>query len=185
MSNLNEIHENIQNQIKTIEKKINSTDRAISKIVDKINEFNLNNRSEKMGEKEERAKLDDDGEEEKEEEEEEEKEDGEKLDDEEGEKKEKNRKLRKGYQNNNNDLHIRDSEFRHNYFKFKEGALKVGGNEGSLYKDVLARLRIYIFKNKLFLQEGLIKCDEFLRVYCESETVSFFKLAAALRRVFH
>jgi hypothetical protein len=140
MSNLNEIHENIQNQIKTIEKKINSTDRAIDKIDDKINEFKINDRK-----------------------------DG--------------RKKGKRGPPNNNDLHIRDAEFRHNYFKYKEGALKVAGSEGSIYKDVLARLRDYISKNELFLQGGTIRCNDFIRVYCDSETVSFFKLAAALRRV--
>jgi hypothetical protein len=76
-------------------------------------------------------------------------------------------------------IHLRDTEFRFNFFNYKP----VFGEGGALYKDVLKRLRIYININKLYLENGDIKCDEMLKKYCYSEYVSFFKLCSALRRI--
>jgi hypothetical protein len=76
-------------------------------------------------------------------------------------------------------IHLRDTEFRFKFFNYKP----VFSEGGALYKDVLKRLSDYIMKNKLYLENGDIKCDELLKKYCYCESVSFFKLCAALRRI--
>lgn len=76
-------------------------------------------------------------------------------------------------------IYLRDSEFRYNYFSYKDGF----SEGGALYKDVWSKLRNYIAMNSLYLEDGNIKCDDFLKKYCKSETTSFFKLAAAFRRI--
>ena len=76
-------------------------------------------------------------------------------------------------------IKLRDSEFRHNEFLYK----KPFGEGVIYYKDILKKIRIYICDQKLWLEEGLIKCDDLLKKYCESETTTFLKLAVALRRV--
>lgn len=76
-------------------------------------------------------------------------------------------------------IHLRDTEFRFKFFNYKP----VFSEGGALYKDVLKRLRDYINLNKLYLENGDIRCDEMLKKYCYSEYVSFFKLCASLRRI--
>ena len=76
-------------------------------------------------------------------------------------------------------IQLRDTEFRFYFFNYKP-AFSEGG---ALFKDVLKRLRDHININKLYLENGDIKCDELLKKYCYSEYVSFFKLCAALRRI--
>jgi hypothetical protein len=76
-------------------------------------------------------------------------------------------------------IHLRDTDFRFKFFNYKP----VFSEGGALYKDVLKRLSDYIIKNKLYLENGNIKCDELLKKYCYCESVSFFKLCAALRRI--
>lgn len=76
-------------------------------------------------------------------------------------------------------IKLRDSEFRHNEFLYR----KPFGEGAVYYKDILKKIRLYICHNKLWLDEGLIKCDDLLKKYCESETTTFLKLAVALRRV--
>jgi hypothetical protein len=76
-------------------------------------------------------------------------------------------------------IYLRNTEFRFKFFNYKP----VFSDGGALYKDVLKRLREYIMLNKLYLTNGDIKCDEMLKKYCYCESVSFFKLCAALRRI--
>jgi len=65
-----------------------------------------------------------------------------------------------------------DTDFRYNFFYFKDGFLK----GGILYKDFCKELRQYIITNRLFLSDGRVKCNEYLRYYCKSDEVSFFDL---------
>jgi hypothetical protein len=76
-------------------------------------------------------------------------------------------------------IKLRDSEFRYQEFNYR----KPFGEGIVYYKDILKKIRLYICDKKLWLEEGLIKCDDLLKKYCESETTTFLKLAVALRRV--
>ena len=78
-------------------------------------------------------------------------------------------------------LPIINSDFRYNYFKFKNGFMQ----GGILYKDLCKKLRQYIINNSLFLKNGRIKCDAYLHYYCKSDEVSFFDLVKLFTLVVH
>ena len=70
-------------------------------------------------------------------------------------------------------VQLRENKFRYNYFNYRSEFLK----GGVLYKDFCKMLRGYIITNGLFLPDGNVKCNEYLRAYCASDIVSFFDLA--------
>lgn len=76
-------------------------------------------------------------------------------------------------------IELRDSNFRQQYFKYN----KAFSNGGDFYSDICKLLTNYIIRNKLVLSDGTIKCDTFLRNYCNSDVVSFFILIKQLRLV--
>ena len=76
-----------------------------------------------------------------------------------------------------------NSDFRYNYFKYREEFVNRGFGEGALYKQVLSKMRIYLAEHNLYLEGGLIQCDEFLKLYLCDDKISFFKLAAGLRSI--
>ena len=76
-------------------------------------------------------------------------------------------------------IQLRDADFRYNIFQYKETFVK-----GSVvYREVCSRLRNYIIENGLFLPNGSIKCNEYLRNYVDSDIISFFTLTKLLRLV--
>ena len=77
-------------------------------------------------------------------------------------------------------VQLRDSDFRHNFFYFKKSFAK----GGALYKETCKQLTNYIVKNGLFLPDGSIKCDVFLKRYCNTDVVSFFTLAKHLTLIY-
>jgi hypothetical protein len=76
-----------------------------------------------------------------------------------------------------------NSDFRYSYFKYRQEFVNSGFGEGALYKQVLSNLRIYLTKHNLYLADGFIQCDEFLKLHLCDDKISFFKLAAGLRRI--
>ena len=60
-------------------------------------------------------------------------------------------------------IKLRESEFRFNYFSYKNGF----SDGGALYKDVWTKIRNYVSINRLSSDDGTINCDNFLKKYCK------------------
>jgi len=78
---------------------------------------------------------------------------------------------------------FRDASFRNSSFYFKNSpSIKhafLSTNKGSIitYKGLCDIIRKYILSKNLLTHDGLIICDDFLKIVCKTNMISFFELA--------
>lgn len=82
------------------------------------------------------------------------------------------------------------SKFRHIRFRFYKKAqipnkLLIDKEDSTVtYKELCEMLRFYISSNSLYLHEGTIKCDKFLRELSgKKETLTFFELVKCFHKI--
>ena len=82
---------------------------------------------------------------------------------------------------------LSNSRFRQNKFQYKSDGpvpyFNVLEGQKVKFSNLCLLLCDYIVNNSLYLDNGLIKCDDFLRSFCGKDTVSFIWLVSQFRRI--
>lgn len=86
-------------------------------------------------------------------------------------------------------IKCRNSPFRKNIFKFKQEpiiqSLILNKNKGKeiSFANLCNMMITYIYTNNLFIGNGIIKCDPFLKMVTKCDNINYFELMKNLRHI--